>query len=146
MSRRWIAWCLAICMAATSVGCARTDPELRLRESLGSLQAAIEARDVGAIDALLADDFIGPDAMDRRGARRLAQLSFMRFKDVGVRLGPPDIRITGDRATVEFSAAMTGGSGALFPDSADVQQVRTAWRADGDEWRLLSAEWGESAR
>ena len=146
MSHRWIAWLLAACMAATAAACTRSDPEVRLRAALASMQAALVERDIDAIDSLLADDFIGPEAMDRDGARRLAQLSFLRYRDVAFRMGPPDITITGDRATVDFTVAMSGGSGALLPDSADIQQVRTAWRADGDDWKLLTAEWGEKSR
>lgn len=146
MSQRVFRLMIALLFAVTVLACARPDPEVRLRKSLDAMQSAIEARDVGAIDDLLANDFIGPEAMDRDAARRLAQLSFLRYRDVGVRLGPPDISITGDRATVDFTAALTGGSGAVLPDSADIRQVRTAWREEGGEWTLISAEWGGDPR
>lgn len=147
MRHRSNPWMAAIAACAMLLAaCARPDPEVRLRASLDTLRQAIEARDVDAIDEVLADDFIGPDAMDRDAARRLAQMSFLRFRDVGVRIGPPTIAIDGDRATVDFSAALTGGSGALLPDSADIRQVRTAWRAEGGEWKLISAEWGDGPR
>lgn len=146
MSQRLIRWMAMLAVVLAVVACAKTDPEIRLRESLGAMQAAIEARDTGSIDDLLADDFIGPDAMDRDAARRLAQVSFLRFRDVGLRMGPPDIAIAGDRATVRFSAALTGGSGGLLPDSADLKQVRTAWREEGGDWKLISAEWTDATR
>jgi hypothetical protein len=51
-------------------GCARTPPEQALRETMSGLQTAIESRDAAAVHALLADDFIGPEGLDRDGARR----------------------------------------------------------------------------
>ena len=44
-------------------------------------------------------------------------------------------------ATVRFDAVVTGGAGALLPQSGQVYDVTTAWRLQGDEWRLVSAEW-----
>lgn len=124
-----------------AAACARPDPEQRLRAALGALQQGIEARDVDAIDAVLADDFIGPDAMDATQARRMAQLTFMRYRDVGVALGPADVDIDGDRATVTLTAVLGGGSGALLPERANAYSVRSGWRLEGRDWRLSSVEW-----
>src|SRR5688572_16037789 len=46
-------------------GCARTPPEDALRATIGSMQAAAEARDADALAEPLADDFAGPGGMDR---------------------------------------------------------------------------------
>ncbi len=106
------------------------------------MQAAIEARDVSQVRDLLADDFIGPDGMDRGGAARLAQLTFMRHRDIGVAIvGPLELTISDDRASVRFDAALAGGSGGLLPDRARIYNVETGWRLHGDEWRLVSATW-----
>jgi hypothetical protein len=127
-------------------GCSAAPPEQALRETVAELEAAIEARDSGAIEDVLADDFIGPDGMDRAGARRLAQLGFLRNPDVTVALGPLDMDIRGDasdgmHATVVFTAALAGGSGRWLPDSGSVHRVETGWRLDGDAWVLASARW-----
>ncbi|KRD39823.1 hypothetical protein ASE35_05740 [Lysobacter sp. Root916] len=128
-------------LLALLVACARTPPEQRLRETLGELQTALEQRDLEALHASLADDFVGPDGMDRNGARALAMLSFRRYRDVGVALGPAQIEIQGDRATVRFSAALTGGAGQVLPEAAQVYEVQTGWRESDGEWRMSSAEW-----
>ncbi|KRA20816.1 hypothetical protein ASD69_05790 [Lysobacter sp. Root604] len=128
-------------LLALLVACARTPPEQRLRETLGELQTALEQRDLEALHASLADDFVGPDGMDRNGARALAMLSFRRYRDVGVALGPAQIEIQGDRATVRFSAALTGGAGRVLPEAAQVYEVQTGWRESDGEWRMSSAEW-----
>ncbi|KRD79851.1 nuclear transport factor 2 family protein [Lysobacter sp. Root983] len=141
---RWRRIALGLCalaLLALLVACARTPPEQRLRETLGELQTALEQRDLEALHASLADDFVGPDGMDRNGARALAMLSFRRYRDVGVALGPAQIEIQGDRATVRFSAALTGGAGQVLPEAAQVYEVQTGWRESDGEWRMSSAEW-----
>ena len=51
--------------------CTRTPPEQRLREAMAGMQAAIEQRDAAALADHLAEDFVGPEGMDRDGARRI---------------------------------------------------------------------------
>jgi hypothetical protein len=103
----------------------------------------VETRDMAALSEGIARDFIGPGGMDRTGARRLAQLMFLRHQAVGVTIGPLDIAMREGGATVRFTAAMTGGTGQLLPQSGQVYDVRTDWRQDGDEWQLVAAEWSD---
>ena len=135
---RPLAWLL---VAAFLLGaCSSTPPEQALRASVSELEGALEARDADALAAMLADDFAGEDGMDRVTARRLARVSFLRHRDVGVALGPLDIVLLDDHATVRFTAALTGGSGWL-PEQGSVYRVETGWRRDGDAWLLTSARW-----
>jgi hypothetical protein len=133
--------CLAIVLALA--GCARTPPEESLRRTIGEMQAAIEKRDAVTLADGLAQDFIGPNGMDRKGAQRLAQLVFFRNQQVGVTLGPLDIAMVEGGATVKCTAGLTGGSGALLPTSGQVYDVTMQWRLDGDAWELVNAEWSE---
>lgn len=136
--------CALIGIAAALVlqaGCARAPPERKLRVALTSLQASVEARDVSAIEATLASDFVGQDGMDREGAARLARLMFLRHRDIGATVGPPRISVQDQHATVAFTVALTGGAGAMLPDAAAVHDVQTAWRTEDGEWRLISAQW-----
>jgi ketosteroid isomerase-like protein len=121
--------------------CSRPAPEQALRDTIAQMQSAMEARDAGALDEHVAEDFIGPEGMDRKDARRMAQLVFLRNRDIDATLGPLQVSMQGEHATVRFSAALTGGSGALLPDSAQVYEVTTGWRMRDDEWELVSAEW-----
>lgn len=122
-------------------GCRSTPPEEALRESVGELQAALEARDARAISGLLAEDFVGPGGMDRTATRRTAAMSFQRYRKVGIALGPLDIVMHERNATVRFTAALTGGQRGWLPESGSVYQVETGWRRDGDDWVLTSARW-----
>ena len=131
---------LAVLLVACGAG---EPPEARLRASVDALQAAVETREGGKVGDFIAADFIGPQAMDRDGALRMARLAFLRYRSVGVSVvGPLDVEMHGDdHARVRFDAALTGGSGALLPDAARVWSVDTGWRVEDGEWRMTSAEW-----
>jgi hypothetical protein len=104
------------------------------------MQEAAEARDAAALVASVSPEFAGPDGMDRDQFRRYLAVIWLRNREVGVRLGPLDVDLIGDRARVEFTAATTGGEGWM-PDRAQVHQVSTGWRLEGGEWKLISATW-----
>ena len=124
------------------VACARPDAEAGVRTGVAQLQEAIDARDAGDIEALLAEDFIGNDGLDRQGARRLAAGVFLRYRDVGARVGPVSVDLRGDRdAIARFTVLATGGSGSALPERGQLYQVETGWRLVDGDWRLLSAEW-----
>ena len=122
--------------------CSRTPPEQALREQVETLQAAIDARDAGAVYELLTTDFVGNGGMDRRGARQLAGALFLQHRDVGARLGPVSVQLRGDtEATATFSVLVTGGNGGLVPNNGQVFEVETGWRLVNGDWRLLYARW-----
>ena len=143
MHRRFASIALVLGLWLCLGGCARTPPEQALRESLSELQAAVEARDAAAVEERLAEDFIGPEGLDRDGARRLAQVLFLRYRSTDATLGPLEIAMQDqDRhAIVRFTAALTAGTGGFLPESGQVYEVETGWRLEGDEWQLVSAEW-----
>ena len=106
------------------------------------MQAAIDARDAGAVDDLIADDFVGNDGLDKRGARQLAAGMFLRYRDVSAKLGPATVELRGERdAVARFSVLATGGSGDFLPDMGQVYDVETGWRLVDGEWKLRNANW-----
>ena len=70
-------------VARCSAGCARTPPSRRCATPSRNCSGGRSATRCRGLWALLADDFIGPDGLDREGARRLAQALFLRYRDVG---------------------------------------------------------------
>lgn len=123
--------------------CGRAPSEEQLRAQVDGLREAIIARDAAGVAGHLAEDFIGPDGMDRAQARRLAAAMFLRYPHIGLRTGPLTVELQDDgrRAVVRFTAAATGGAGGLLPESGRLRQVSTGWRVDGGEWKLASARW-----
>lgn len=105
------------------------------------MEAAAEARDSDALVEAFAEDFAGPGGMDKLQFRRYLALIWLRNQDVGVTLGPLTVELVGqDRARVDFTAAARGGANWL-PERAEVYQVSTGWRLEGDDWKLISADW-----
>lgn len=147
MQRWWLSIAIALTMLLAVSACARTTPEQRLRDTLAALQTRIESRDAGAIRSFLAEDFIGPEGLDRQGAVRLAQAMFLRHREIGITIaGSLQIRMqpmhgSMRHANVRFDAALTGGSGHLLPDAARLYSVETGWRLEDGDWRLTSASW-----
>lgn len=140
-NNRWRPAAVWLLLALLAIGCARTPPEQRLRETVASLQAAIEQRDASALQEILSTDFVGPESLDRDGTRRLAQLLFLRHREIGVTLGPVDVQLQPGHATARFTAAVAAGTGQGLPDTAQLYEVETGWREDDGEWRLTSARW-----
>jgi hypothetical protein len=139
--RIFVGFAVALGLAVAMAACGRAGPEQRLRETMGELQTAIEKKDAAALDDVLAEDFIGPGALDRAGARRMAQLIFLRHGAVGANVGPVTVEMQPGHATARFNIALTGSSGNLLPDAARLYDVTTGWREVDGEWRMTSVEW-----
>ena len=120
--------------------CRKEPPEQALRNTITAMEAAAEAHDNDALFEPIADDFAGSEGMDRQAFRRYVTFMGMRSKSVGVQLGPLDVKLFDQRATVSFTAALSGGEG-LLPSRVQVYDVDTGWRLDDGEWKLISAKW-----
>ena len=122
--------------------CSVSGREQQLRQQISALQEAIDRRDAGDVEALLAEDFVGNEGMDRRGARQLAAAVFLRHREVAARIGLVEVELRGqDDAVARFPVLATGGSGGLLPESGQAYQVETGWRLVDGEWKLLNASW-----
>ncbi len=122
--------------------CHKTPPEAALRATIASMQAAAKDHDTSALFKPIADDFAGPDGMDRKSFRQLVTLQGLRSQSLGVRLGPIDVKLYGDRASASFTAALSGGAGWV-PDRVQVYEIETGWRQSGGDWTLITASWHE---
>ncbi|OGT54858.1 MAG: hypothetical protein A3E01_18895 [Gammaproteobacteria bacterium RIFCSPHIGHO2_12_FULL_63_22] len=121
-------------------GCRKEPPEQALRNTIAAMETAAEAHDTDALFEPIADDFAGSEGMDRQAFRRYVTFMGMRSKSVSVQLGPLDVKLYDQRATVSFTAALSGGEG-LLPSRVQVYDVDTGWRLDDGEWKLISAKW-----
>lgn len=139
--RCWLLWLACVSVLAVSA-CSRTPSEAQLRGQVDALREAITARNAAQMSELLADDFIGPQGMDKREARRMAMGLFLRYPQVGVRTGPLTVQLQDQRhARVSFTVMATGGAGGLLPEQGQMHDVSTGWRVEGGQWKLVSAQW-----
>lgn len=121
--------------------CSRPPPETRLRERIGQMQDALESRRPSDFAAGIAEDFIADAGLDKEGIRNYLRIQMLRNQRIGATLGPLDVELHGERATVTFSAVLTGGSGGFLPDTARPWKVTTGWRDGPDDWLLIHARW-----
>ena len=134
---------LLLMLCLVLVSCSKPAPEQALRDSIGQLEQAAVAKDSSAFFEFFAEDFAGSEGLDRDNFRRYVQLIWLQHKDIGVQMGPLDVKLMEDRATVNFTVALSGGKG-FIPDHGQIYQVQTGWRLEGEEWRLISATWKPS--
>lgn len=124
--------------------CASPPDEAALKDRIDGLQTAIEARDTDALLDAVDADFGGPGGMDRDGLRRYATLMLLRQQNVGITIGPVEVELHGERAAARFDAVVTG-SNRFLPEGVEARRIETAWRRDGDDWVLVSADWSKPA-
>lgn len=122
-------------------GCVKDDARAELQRQAEQAIAAVSERNHGDLMELLASDFAGPEGLDRDGASQMARLYFFRFRAIRVVAGPLDVSLQGQRGSVSFVAALTGGQGGLLPEQAQAWRVETDWRHDDGDWKLIAARW-----
>ncbi|SOD51381.1 hypothetical protein SAMN06296416_101594 [Pseudoxanthomonas wuyuanensis] len=128
-------------MLAALAACERATPEQRLCERLDAMQTALsERRPAEFIDGV-SEEFSGNGGMDRAAVHNLLRVQLLANRHVGAKLGPAQVEMHGRQATVRFTAVLTGGSGRLLPDSAQVYRVTSGWREEGGQWRIHYAQW-----
>ncbi len=138
----WSSLLLLLAVAAALLaGCSTPPDEARLRRTIAEMQQAAEARKPGDVVEAVSDDFAGSNGLDRDRLRRLLQAAMLRNQQIGVTLGPLDVAVDGDRATVRFVAMTTGGRGGLIPERARGYRVVSEWRIEDGEWRVVRADW-----
>ena len=137
---------LTVCVVVTFalVGCgAKTSAEEEVRALVTSAEEAAEARDVGDVMKLIADDYA-----DAQGFDKTQLTNFLR----GYFVIHPKIELVVDIGAVEFPAeglartrltiAMVGTQGAGNDASAtgDLETVQLELQRKGDEWRVTRAD------
>jgi hypothetical protein len=137
------AYTLILLQALWLGGCSKPPTEEAIRLAIGEMASALEQRKVGPIADRLHDELeIRESAHGTLGseqARRMLTAVFMRHRNINVvvtniQVLPDSLRE--DRATARFNALVTGGSGGILPDRAELYRIDSEWHYDGD-WKLL---------
>lgn len=136
---------LLLLALAALAACARDTPETALRAQLQRMQTAATERRAGDFMEGVAADFVGNDGMDRAALHNLMRAQVLGNSTIGVTTGPVEIDMKSDRATLRFTALLTGGSGRFIPDSAQTYSITSGWRLEDGEWRIYYAQWKPSS-
>ncbi len=137
----WRIGIIVLC-ATLLTACARTPDEQRIRNAITAMQQAVEAHQPRDFMAYVSPDFTGDDGtVDRAGLANILRAEVLRNDKVGVTLGPIDVELQGDRATVHVVATLTGGSGGLLPEHGAIYSITSGWKRDSKDWRCYNASW-----
>lgn len=120
--------------------CSRAPDEQRLRDTIAAMETAIEAGDAGAFVSHVAEDFSGEGGgMDQRQLRAMLLAQTMRHQNISVLMGPLDVKLYGERATVKVNIVATGGQ--WLPENGRQIDLESHWRIDDGEWICFRADW-----
>lgn len=114
--------------------------------AIKEMAAGIEQRDSSAVvehfhpDLQISERHHGNVDLDK--LRRIMAAAFFRHRNISVvltniQVTPDNIR--DDLASAQFNALVTGGSGGILPDQAQLYRIESQWRNDGD-WKLISLQ------
>ncbi len=145
--RRWPGYLgLGLALAAVLLAaCAREPDEEALRARIGAMVEALEEREAGQFMRGVAEDFFGQEGqLDVRQLHALVRVETMRHRSLGITLGPMEVTMHGDRATVRFTAFASGGSGSFIPEQAGAYEVESGWKKGGDDWVVYTASWARA--
>ena len=139
MTDKPISACLLV-LVAMLAGCASDTPEQRLRDTIAAMEEAVEAKKPAEFVEHVTADFSGDKGrFDRQSLRGFLTAQMMRKDSIGVTLGPLDVKMHGDRATVRVDALVTGGAG-MIPDSMRNLDIESGWKLVDGEWQCYVAE------
>lgn len=131
-----------------AIACGRTEetPEDQVRRVLAALEAAAEARDVGALKDQLSESYKDAQGNDRRTALGLATGHFMRNRSVYVFSRVSAVEVTEPGyARAEALVALAGTPikdlGSLPEVRADLYRFDLRLRDEKGAWRVISAAW-----
>ncbi len=116
--------------------------EQQVISTIREMEARIEAGERRAFMEYIAEDFTAREGrMNRDQVRAMVVFQLNRYERLQAQLFPIAVIETGaETAEARFRALVTGGPNWI-PDSGQVYDFQTAWRRDGDDWMLVSADW-----
>jgi hypothetical protein len=138
---KWLIALSALFGLAVLSACGGDTSEAALRAQLQEMREAASEGKPGDFMQGVTADFTGNQGMNRAALHNLLRMQTMGSADIGTVTGPLEVEINGERATVRFTAVLTGGRGRFMPDSAQVYAISSGWRIEEGKWRLYYAEW-----
>jgi ketosteroid isomerase-like protein len=141
---------LAAASLCAAAACSRPPAaEDEIRAMFAAAERAAEARDVGAVLALVSDEYADDSGRGRADLRNLLRGWFVLHPDVNLVTRVDSLEIeSAEHALATLTVGMLGRRGEAEDPSlaADLQTIDLALRRDGGEWRVTRAEWRSALR
>jgi hypothetical protein len=133
---------LLIAIVVLLSACSRTSDEQQIRIAIEQMQEALEAGKPSDFMQYIADDFTGADSgIDRQALHNLLRAQVLANSNIAIAIGPIDIELHDQRATVNLSATITGGNARWIPERGSIQRIKSGWRRENGEWKCINAQW-----
>lgn len=90
----------------------------------------------------VAEDFTGANgSADRESLHNVLRAQVLANARIGVTLGPLDIDVQDQRASVRVTVTLTGGNGRWVPEHGAIYEITSGWRKSDDQWQCINAQW-----
>ncbi len=120
------------------------DPEQQVRAWVSAMQEAAEEKDRKAIVANISPAYVDARGNSRDDIDHLLRLYFLRQNKVALLGRIDEVRIIGDTAAeVSVTVGMAATNNSALGLSADAYRFKLELEHDGDDWKLISARWGQ---
>ena len=120
------------------------DPEQQVRAWVEAMQEAAEEKARGDIVANISPAYVDSRGYGRDDIDRLLRLYFLRQNTVVLMSRIDEVRVIGGTAAeVSITVGMAATNDRAFGISADAYRFELELEHDGDDWKLISARWGE---
>lgn len=121
-----------------------SSPEAQIRAWLESMEEAAEAKDRGEVMGGISTRYADGRGNSRDEIENLLRVYFLRSHTVALVTTIDEIEVIGgSAATVAMTVGMAGTNDSALGISADAYRFELELEADGDDWELVSARWGE---
>ncbi|TAH41852.1 MAG: hypothetical protein EYC71_11650 [Gammaproteobacteria bacterium] len=106
------------------------------------MEIAVEAGETSDFMEYLAEDFTANDGeLDRTAMQRLHVAQSLAYTHIGVVRTGTDIQVTDQRANVQITLLLEGGSGRWLPERGSSIEISSGWRLRDGEWKCVNAQW-----
>ncbi|MDJ0938325.1 MAG: hypothetical protein QNJ00_01045 [Woeseiaceae bacterium] len=138
--------CAAVALLAIVAGCGgeQSGPEEQVRAWVDAMHEAAENKDRRTILDGIADGYADARGNSKDDIGDMLRVYFLRQGTIVLIVNIDEIEIVGgSAANVALTVGMAGTGGGTLGLSADAYRFELELEADGDDWQLLSAAWGE---
>ena len=145
MITRLRAHAMLLCLVWFGLSACGSPPpdEQQIRDRIGVVVAAIQAKDAGPVLEHLEDDFLAQDQLRATNIQGLLVYYGRRHQNLRVLPSHIQIVLDGERADVQLYALLTGADG-LLPEDGRVLKVDSEWVKREGEWRVRRMIWRDA--
>ena len=131
-------------LGVTACGGEGSGPEEQVRAWLAAVEEAAESKQRSEIMSRISEAYGDARGNNRDDIEKLLRVYYLRSEKVGFVTKIDELSIVGDTAAnVMLTVAMAGTYQSKLGFRADAYQFELELEADGDDWKLISARWGE---